>query len=169
MMAPGHVAFGMVSYLGLTSLDGYQPSIFDYIGVVLGSLLPDIDHPGSRVGRTFPTVSNALAKTFGHRGFTHSLIAVVLFMAVIFQSIESMGESQPLSILVAVCIGYLSHVMADFCTVSGVPLLWPYRRRWPNGKEKGYRLPLFHFYTGGKFEYALTTAMALLLAYAWVY
>ena len=169
MLAPGHIAFGMVSYMGLCKFYGHDPGITDYCGVVLGSLMPDIDHPYSRIGKTFPRVSGFLSARFGHRGFTHSLIAIIFLMFTLFQSMESLGQSTPAGIVVALCFGYLSHIVADFCTVTGVPLLWPWRRKNKYGKERGFRLPLFHFRTGGTFEYILTTAFAILLAYNWVY
>lgn len=169
MLAPGHVAVGFTTYMGLSAFYGHNPSVFDYTAVFLGSLLPDIDHPYSRVGKTFPRISNAIAGMFGHRGFTHSLLAIILFTTILMQTLESAGQSTPSTVLAALCFGYVSHVLADFCTHAGIPLLWPYRRRWKNGNERGYRLPLLHFTTGGTFEYVLTTALALLLAFKWVY
>ncbi|VEB43121.1 Inner membrane protein ydjM [Chromobacterium violaceum] len=46
-------------------------------GGLAGSLLPDIDHPKSWLGRRIPFLSRPISYLFGHRGITHSLLAVV--------------------------------------------------------------------------------------------
>ena len=43
---------------------------------VLTCLLPDIDHPKSFLGQRLKWISKPIARAFGHRGFTHSLLAV---------------------------------------------------------------------------------------------
>lgn len=43
---------------------------------VLTCLLPDIDHPKSFLGQRLSWISKPVARAFGHRGFTHSLLAV---------------------------------------------------------------------------------------------
>ncbi len=44
---------------------------------VLTCLLPDIDHPKSFLGQRLSWISKPVARAFGHRGFTHSLLAVL--------------------------------------------------------------------------------------------
>ena len=43
---------------------------------ILTCLLPDIDHPKSFLGQRLSWISKPVARAFGHRGFTHSLLAV---------------------------------------------------------------------------------------------
>ena len=43
---------------------------------VAGPLSPDIDHPKSWVGRRMKLISIPISKLFGHRGITHSIVAV---------------------------------------------------------------------------------------------
>ncbi|CDL39947.1 Membrane-bound metal-dependent hydrolase YdjM, induced during SOS response [Citrobacter freundii] len=43
---------------------------------ILTCLLPDIDHPKSLLGQRLKWISKPIARAFGHRGFTHSLLAV---------------------------------------------------------------------------------------------
>ena len=60
--------------------------MFDYvaiyvIGLVVGSLLPDIEESNSVVGRQFPLLSDWLNKKIGHRTYTHNiLIYLVIFL-----------------------------------------------------------------------------------------
>lgn len=100
---------------------------------LLTSLLPDIDHPRSLLGQRLRWISAPIARVFGHRGFTHSLIAV---LAGIFLLTEKMPASLliPNDVIQGMVLGYLSHILADMLTPAGVPLLWPCRWR--------FRLPI---------------------------
>src|SRR4051812_14632718 len=78
MMARSHVVVGVASWIVAAPLLHLPPA--DLTGVALavfGALLPDIDHPQSWVGRRIRPVSTALAAALGHRGITHSALAVV--------------------------------------------------------------------------------------------
>ena len=52
------------------------------LGASIGSLFPDIDNETSHMADKFPLTSNLINKTFGHRGFFHS----ILFMVALFVS-----------------------------------------------------------------------------------
>jgi len=83
----------------------------------LGALLPDIDSPNSLFGRKIKPISYLIQSTMGHRGIFHSLfIAAVLFIA-----LQILLPNYAL----AITIGYLSHLLLDMLTPSGVPLFWP--------------------------------------------
>ena len=90
--------------------------------VTLGSLLPDVDHPSSWVGRRLRFVSYPLARVFGHRGFTHSLVAVALCGT----ALASQGAGR--AAVAPVVVGYLAHLAADLLTPRGLRLAWPLRR-----------------------------------------
>ncbi|AWK14432.1 metal-dependent hydrolase [Candidatus Fukatsuia symbiotica] len=96
---------------------------------LLASLLPDIDHPSSILGQRLRWISLPMARLFGHRGFTHSLLAIIGGM-VLFRSDISAHWFFPPDVLHAMIIGYFSHLLADMLTPAGVPLLWPCRWRF---------------------------------------
>ncbi|WWP00106.1 MAG: metal-dependent hydrolase [Candidatus Dasytiphilus stammeri] len=100
---------------------------------ILTSLLPDIDHPRSMIGQRVKCLSYPIAYLFGHRGFTHSLLAVIVYSFLIRKIL-------PPDVQYGMLIGYLSHLSADFFTSYGIPLLWPLSWR--------FRFPLFHMSTG---------------------
>lgn len=102
-------------------LDAVEPQALAL--AVTGSLLPDIDHPGSWAGRKFKVVSVPLSALIGHRGLTHSAIAVLACLGLL---VALGGTWAPAPVVV----GYLSHLLADSLTPSGVPLLWPNPRRF---------------------------------------
>lgn len=118
---------------------------FFYGGLLLGSLLPDIDHPQSSISRLLFGVGSIFHRIFGHRGFTHSLLACLILWGLI-QSIH-------VSFSIGFCLGYLSHLLGDFFTNRGVPLLHPLsKKRW--------RAPLT-FKTGSRVESLVMTLLSL--------
>lgn len=122
MMAVSHVVVGGALWAGFAHATG-QPLVEPAgLGLAaLGSLLPDIDHPQSWAGKRMALVSVPLAALIGHRGVTHSLLAVAGF-AILLTILGPGHLAAPLA------VGYLSHLLADALTLSGIPLLWPSKR-----------------------------------------
>lgn len=159
MMAFTHIAAGCLAAYGAAQVLHAQEaqSVLLVAGGIVGSMLPDIDHPASAFGRRMRPVSDLISAIFGHRGITHSLIAVVAVLlgaAIAFRYVRwHAGFSVPF--LIGLAAGYLSHLAGDFFTNSGVPLLWPAKRRFVS--------PL-RIFTGDFREYVLAFAM-----YGWFF
>lgn len=100
---------------------------------VLTCLLPDIDHPKSFLGQRLKWISKPIARAFGHRGFTHSLLAVFGLLTLFYLKVPE-SWIVPADAIQGMVLGYLSHILADMLTPAGVPLLWPCRWR--------FRLPI---------------------------
>jgi inner membrane protein len=125
MMARSHVVAGAAAWVlaaPLLHLPALQPAYLSL--AVAGALLPDIDHPASWIGRRTRPLSTVLASVLGHRGITHSLVAVAALVALLSHA----GVRR--SIVAALCVGYLSHLAADMLTPRGLRLAWPLRRTW---------------------------------------
>jgi len=121
MLVGSHVLLGAASWIAAAPALGTRIDGVGLICALVGALLPDIDHPKSWVGRRLWLISRLISSVFGHRGFTHSLFAVVLGgMAVLAQGADGRW-------LMPVVVGYLSHLAADLVS-GGIPLLWPLRR-----------------------------------------
>lgn len=90
----GHITLGVT--VGV--LAAHSP--FELSFVLLGSLLPDIDHPSSTLGRYNPLVSLMV-----HRGKCHSVIGCLL-MSLPFLMLD-------VRFFVFVFIGTISHLMGD--------------------------------------------------------
>jgi inner membrane protein len=164
-----HVMGGLVS-LWIVPLGGWiLPSGIDTTSLVLaiifallGSLLPDLDARESKlsnmqIGGVTPLKPAAwfLNRSLGHRGVMHSLLALL---------IASLVFSLPLALFldsfagVGLALGYLSHLLLDACTKSGVPLYWPDNKRV-------HLLPRqLRFVTGSSAEDALFILLALVAA-----
>lgn len=109
------------------------------IGAV-SALLPDIDHPGSEVGRYMRPIAVILEAVAGHRTVTHtvwfclfvgfifwllSLFLAPFIPAVVTTLHSSIALPPPWEIGVLALLGSLSHLVLDACTRSGVRPLEP--------------------------------------------
>jgi inner membrane protein len=109
---------------------------------ILTCLLPDIDHP-NLLGQRLKWISKPIARAFGHRGFTHSLLAVFALLTTFYLKVPDTWII-PADALQGMVLGYLSHILADMLTPAGVPLLWPCRWR--------FRLPILAPQKGNQLE-----------------
>ena len=122
-MAGLHVILGLVAWTWVAPRLGmprFSPASLALVAA--GSLLPDVDHPASWVGRRLRVISRPLARALGHRGFTHSLSAAALCGT----ALASQGAGR--AAIAPVVVGYLAHLAADLLTPQGLRLAWPLRR-----------------------------------------
>ena len=125
MMAGSHVVVGAAAWLASAHLFGEPAVSGSAVALaVAGSLLPDIDHPKSWVGRKTKPVSTLLGRMFGHRGVTHSLLAVGGCAWLLVHQGVPRVDVDPL------VVGYLSHLAGDLITPRGLRLAWPFRGTW---------------------------------------
>ena len=123
MMGHTHALIGSGLALGMaleTHADARTTLMLVAIGAV-AALIPDIDHPQGGIRRKLGCLGNLLFGRLKHRGITHTLIALVAVAAAAFTAL-------PPIIGVVVTIAYLSHILADMLTVSGLPVFWPYKK-----------------------------------------
>ena len=156
MRAPTHAAFGLLCTASLFALCGRSlHQDLPAIGfALLGSLLPDLDSPQSALGRCLPFLSEPIERRWGHRGVTHSLLALGALGAILLP----LGPYR-WAWYAALLTGYLSHLVADCYTKSGAPLFHPYPRYcvFPRGDR-------FRIHTGSVQEGVLLIVLLLLLA-----
>ena len=125
-------------------------------GGILGGLLPDIDHTQSSIGRRLKPVSMLLSALLGHRVVTHSLVAVVAMSFIAWCALRGLDwlPEHSTSFVLGLSVGYLSHLLADWLTNSGIPLLWPMKRRF---------VAPFAISTGSSIEYLIALGL-----YSWL-
>lgn len=149
MTGKTHIIGGLAASLAFAQVTSYDPVLLVGAGVI-GAILPDICHGGSKVGRAFPVVSKVINMLFGHRSFTHSLLFLVI-MAFLMNSFVT-NES----VTAGVLVGMASHLVLDMATRNGIKLLFPLKLR--------VRFPLTTR-TGGTVEYVVLAALSLLSVY----
>lgn len=138
MTAEGHVFFALASAVIAKQYQFTEVlAAADWWHIIpatlLTCLLPDIDHPQSFAGQRLRLLSQPLSRLVGHRGFTHSLLAVIALLS-LCQWHPVAARLPDADIMQSLVLGYCSHIIADMLTPAGVPLLWPCRFR--------FRLPL---------------------------
>lgn len=151
MTGEGHIIFAIASaifakHAELTPVIAQADWWHLIPATLLTCLLPDIDHPKSLLGQRLKWISQPIARIFGHRGFTHSLLAVAVSLWLFQLNLPDNGPLPP-DILQGMTLGYLSHIVADMLTPAGVPLLWPCRWR--------FRLPILNSQKGNQLERTL--------------
>lgn len=97
------------------------------VGLCLGTLLPDIDEPKSWIGRRSRGVSDGTKLIFGHRGITHSIIAVLT--AAVISLLLSVIIGFGAEIAVWFALGYLFHLLEDSFSKSGIAWLRPFSNK----------------------------------------
>lgn len=139
MTGPTHVLFGLCTGVLLCKTNIVHLDPVSLLCLFAGSLAPDIDadgasitRPGSilrgflhrglvklldEVGRLVCALANKIS---GHRGLFHTpTVAGIIFLFALYNASPHLGWFG---------VGYLSHIIADAFTYTGVPLLWPARK-----------------------------------------
>jgi len=162
MTTANHIVGG-ITIAGI-SLSFWDINIFSdstYLAVgIFASILPDIDHQKSIIGKIFFPISKYLDRNFGHRTITHSLttfiplILLILFIELNFINPLTGSNGNPYFLIFT--FGYLSHLILDMLTVQGIPLFYPFMKnpcvipanpslRFKSGNLKTEAMALFVF------------------------
>ena len=160
MTAPNHIAGGIIFtglFCSFFSVNIFANPLF-ITATVVGSLLPDIDHTKSWIGKSVYPLAKWLSRNYGHRTITHSLgflIAVYLISIFIEKNFRP-----DYSISTILFFSILSHYIFDMVTIAGIPLFYPFyknpcvlpanpdmRIRSGNIKQEGIILFVFCFLT----------------------
>lgn len=118
MTGKTHIVGGIAASLAYAQFTNHDPIIMLGAGVV-GALLPDICHGGSKIGRKLSLLSKLINMLFGHRTFTHSLLFLVIVAALLNAFIPN--EAVKAGFLA----GMISHYILDMATKNGIKLLFP--------------------------------------------
>ena len=147
MIAPTHVAFALTigNFFGV---EGIALKL-----MLIGSVLPDIDHPQSFIGKCLNPFSIPINRKFGHRQFVHSLLLWgILTVLGYFLWKPLMWFS----------IGGVTHCLLDCWNLQGVQLLHPLFRQTFVLMSRNYRLK-----TGDRGDFILMFCLWLTAWGAW--
>ncbi|MEM7028983.1 MAG: metal-dependent hydrolase [Chloroflexota bacterium] len=172
MLGHTHALIGVTTVVGMQALTGFmQPHLIEGVPVgivlnisvgIIGALLPDIDAKESSIKRELGLagqIIQSFLRMIGvkHRGATHfGLTALLLFFGA---TILGRCWAYP-DLGFAFGMGYVSHIVADSLTKSGVLLLWPF---YP---KSVHLLPkLLRIRTGSSVETLLFMVVAVCLVF----
>jgi len=143
-----HSVFGLLVGLNVLIILNQGEYIPLFVPIyILGALLPDIDLYNSSIGRILFPISYPINKMFGHRTITHSFLGLTLFNFLLHYFLTLNIYKTPLSdyvifyIHLHFIIGYLTHLFSDMLTYSGVPLFYPFKRRFNLMKIPTKKIP----------------------------
>lgn len=162
MTAPVHAVGGIV-------ITGVTAAMMDInilenpayiLTVVFASLLPDIDHTKSPIGKLFWFIAKPINLKYGHRTITHSLFTLFALTAIV--SFVSNQFYEGMSFGTVFFIAYFSHLFLDMITLQGVPLFYPFwknscvvpgnpENRFESGKLRTETMAFFFFIAMGVF------------------
>lgn len=106
------------------------------VAAVLGSLIPDIDLHRSTAGHKAGAASILIQFFFGHRRFFHSPLLIILCYLALMHFFPHLQVY-----IIAFLAGMASHLILDMLNKKGIPLLYPYPKRfWIIGIKTGSAL-----------------------------
>ena len=138
MMFRTHIAVGFLIGLFLLQILNPVNQILFIFLMLLGAALPDIEHPESKIGSKIKVVGFL----FEHRGFFHSLFAVLLLYLLLLHYIDSASVGV---YIFAITAGYLSHVVTDSITKEGIMPFHPISKFRVSGFIKTGRITEYVF------------------------
>lgn len=128
MTGANHIAGGVVFTGIFASL--WNVNVFSTVDLFaftcIASLLPDIDHPKSILGKMFFPLARWLDRNWGHRTITHSLLFLFILTMASFYIEGIFHDTKEYSIVLFFAI--FSHFILDMVTVQGIPLFYPFAR-----------------------------------------
>jgi inner membrane protein len=148
MTGKTHASCGIL--VGALAIEYYKTDLFTSVTIVvlavIASLLPDICHTQSKIGRKIRILSFFIRLLFGHRTFTHSILFIVIigFGLYVIQT--------PQYYFITIITGLISHVILDMLTSKGVKLFYPI--------PLTVKLPIT-FKTGGLVDLSLASALII--------
>ncbi|MCK4424573.1 metal-dependent hydrolase [Candidatus Bathyarchaeota archaeon] len=130
MMGTTHVAFALLCYYIIAYSAGLPfdaPVLLTLL--VVGSLLPDIDHPRGFLARQlylFKRASRGVSRYVTHRGIVHSLLAALIatfavWVVALFYDLETLAVA-------CFFLGFASHLTADSLNPTGIKWLQPFSK-----------------------------------------
>ena len=128
MTLPNHLAGGIV-FTGIFASFFSINILANPVAIVttlVASILPDIDHTKSLIGKLFLPLSRFLNRRFGHRTITHSITFLGLLTLFVLFLERNFFPQNPITTIFF--ISYTSHLLLDMATIQGVPLFYPFFR-----------------------------------------
>ncbi|WP_129598909.1 metal-dependent hydrolase [Anaerophilus nitritogenes] len=156
MTGKTHMLFGCVTSLYILPKLGYDPNISTTVVAILGSLIPDLDHPKAKLNQKILPIKNRFGKVLFYCGIGSFLIykygweypliftVAILLMIIGLSQHRSFTHSflgigmiffvvsfilkdiLPHSLLIAFLLGMASHLVGDFLTIGGIELFYPF-------------------------------------------
>ena len=160
MTAPNHITGGIVFtgiFCSLFNINIFGNPIY-LVVTIFCSILPDIDHTKSIIGKCFYPLSKYISKHYGHRTITHSVWFLISVIIISYFIDKLFLDNYNLTLIISFSL--FSHLLFDMMTMQGIPLFYPFyknpcvlpanpdlRIRSGNIRQEGIVLIIFAFLT----------------------
>lgn len=138
-----HIAGGALA--GSIVLAAAGINVFDtkilMAAAAAGSLLPDIDHTGSKISRTssLSSVLSRVLKLFTkHRGVIHTpffLLILCVLSGIGISLIPLEWQTTYRAVITGLLAGYLSHLLLDTLNPGGIMWMFPVKKKYYHAAE----------------------------------
>ena len=153
-MAGGAAFAAVYTLAALPGLSIGQEAAIIGVGA-LGGLIPDIDHPNSKISHKLKPVSAIVSMMFSHRGFFHTPILYLVLWALWERFCPGTWYLMYGRMLF---LGITSHLVLDSLNPGGIPVFFPFSKK---------RRHIAKIKTGSKAEFACRFGLILVLGIAW--
>ena len=143
-----HLTFSFLVGILLSKIINITHPISYFIFILIGTLIPDLDHSNSKLGNKLKFFSKTIELLFGRRGLMHTIYLSLLISGIIY---FFLNKEYGLSMF----IGYTSHLILDGFTKEGVNILQPLSNLTLSGFIK----------TGGVLENIIFIILVLLIIF----
>jgi inner membrane protein len=117
MMFRTHIVVSLLVALIVFPMYSLDNALFLMV-FLIGALFPDIDTPGSFIGRWF----RPIGWLSSHRGIFHSILMLIVLSGALLLI------SRPLAFVFA--LGYATHLILDMLSYEGIRLFYPFGLRF---------------------------------------
>jgi len=159
MLAKSHIISTMIVLTPLSIYVEQDEVLIFLIAGVIGALFPDLDEKGSFLSRRVYFISKFISIFTEHRGWTHTLIIVLIYIIIGAIFLKYNETTQYANTLLAFVVGNIIHMIGDLSTRSGLQILYPFKKKQYYILPRGMRIV-----TNSKVEiYILIPFMATVL------
>jgi inner membrane protein len=116
-----HLAFSFMLGILLIKQLSIKNQILYILIFMLFSLVPDIDKVNSKIGKKVKPLAFLINLILGHRGVVHSIFVPIIIYLLLFNF--------NMNLAIICSVGYLSHLILDCTTKSGLRFLWPLKKK----------------------------------------
>lgn len=148
MRGTTHIIGGAAAALAIMTMTGvseFQTLTAGAVVGALGGLIPDIDHPNSKITHKTKFLGTIISTLFKHRGFWHT----PFLYACIWGGMRLLGANLWEDLLFA---GIASHLLLDILNPTGIPVFFPFTT---------HKIHLAKIRTGGRAEEILSALLVL--------
>jgi len=129
-LALGYFTINNIEMLNINLSDN-KTLLIATAGLVLGSLVSDIDIASSYLSNKLKIISFFTSKLFKHREFTHSIVGAGSMSMLMYFILKKLDIHPRVvnDFSISFSIGIVTHILLDLMTCGGVVLFFPFYKK----------------------------------------